>query len=50
MKSMECSEVITIYALLIKQTNKTSQINNLTYHWKELGKEEQNLRSAEGRK
>ena len=26
------------------------QINNLTYHLKELEKEEQNLKSAEGRK
>ena len=38
---------IEIQAFLKKEK---SQINNLTYHLKELEKEEQNLKSAEARK
>ena len=52
-KSMGCSKSsysreVHSYIGLPQKTRKIS--NNLTYHLKELGKNKQNLKSAEGRK
>ena len=47
-KSSSNREVYSNTGFLKKQ--EKSQMNNLTYHLKELGKEEQSAKPAEGRK